>query len=983
MSEAWEVSRRGFLWSVTGGAIIAGGRPNKSWTKLIPYVIPPEQVTPGEWSFFATTCMECPAGCGMHLWHRDGRVTKAEGNPSHPVNRGGLCARGQSSLQGLYDPDRLKGIVYRKPARQEPGPTDGVGENPVWAMAIEEIGNRIKGTSGKVALMSRLQTGALAELMEAFVAAFGSNRLVFYEPFNYEPLRMAHEAVFGLAEIPDYRLDTCSLVVSFAADFLESWVSPVRFASQFAALRTYKDGDIGRMVYVGPRLSMTAANADDFIQLPAGGEAWAAMAMLATIVRKGWARVDTELIKPFVEGFDLTPPGPLSEKAALLRIEELAREFVEAPSSVALAGPVGASGGAAYQTGVSVALLNWVAGRLGQTVDFSRPHALGRAARDAETQAFLESIGPDDTLFICEANPVYSIKDAAAHIRRAGCVVYMGTMPDETSELATWVLPVNYSLESWGDYSPMAGVHGLLQPTMAPLHDTTPTGDILLGLTQVAEKPLLREGSSKPAVDFKEWLEQRWQQLGARLAHETAFDDFRREALRTGGVWQTMAPVSVQVRKEVASLRLDPMIFSAVEASSARLWPWASVMLFDGRAANRGWLQENPEPTSYIAWGNYIDVHPSKAAALGLRNDDVIELKTPQGATVQAPVRVTEDVAEDTVAIAFGHGHTAMGRNARGRGANAFGLLGNQGDDRSFGQVSLRKIGVVYPAVYSTGTQEQHHREIVQWIALSELRKMKPGEGDKLVMPLPEGYSPEKDVYSPHPYKEHRWAMAIDLHRCIGCGACAVACYAENNLAVVGERRMRESRELSWLRVIPYRDEHNPRLLDFIPMLCQHCDAAPCEPVCPVFASVHTDEGLNAQIFNRCVGTRYCSNNCPYKVRRFNWVNVDWPEPLPLQLNPEVTVRNRGVMEKCTFCIQRIRQVEYRAKMENRPVRDGEVKPACGQSCPTRAIVFGDLLNPDAEVTHLTREDPRRYHVLEELNTKPGVAYLRTIRRDV
>jgi molybdopterin-containing oxidoreductase family iron-sulfur binding subunit len=970
-----ELSRRGFLKSAAGGAIIGAGVKNKSFNQLIPYVIPPENITPGVWNFIATTCRECPAGCGMHLWHRDGRVTKAEGNPDHPVNRGGLCPRGQSSLQGLYDPDRLQQVIYR--------PAGGTPETPAWAMAIEEIGNRIKHAPGKVALMSGLQTGALAELMKGFVSAAGSERLVFYEPFSFEPLRVAHESVFGLNVIPDYRLDTCSFIISFAADFLEGWVSPLRFAQQFASMRTYRDGGRGRMAYVGPRLSLTAANADDFIQVPPGAEYWVAMAMLSTIIKRGWARADAETIAPLVERFDLTVPDALASAVTLEQIEELADIFVHAPVSLALAGPVGASGSLAYQTAVAAALLNWVAGRVGQTVDFSRAHALSQASTHAQVQAFLESLTTEDTLIICEANPVYSFPGTAEHLRRAGCVVYLGTMPDETSELATWVLPVNSPLESWGDYSPAAGMHGLLQPTMASLYDTMYPGEILLGMSQVAEMPVIHPGFSEPAVDFTQWLRQRWQTLAQRLAPGQVFEDFWRDALHAGGVWQDVPAVVVRLNPQLSTLNLDAWSPAPLNADTASLWLWAPIMMYDGRVANRGWLHENPEPVSYVAWGNYLDLHPRKAAALGFRSDDMVEVKAPNGEAIEAPVRITEDVAEDVVAIGFGYGHTAMGRNAAGRGANAFRLLSGAVNAGPFGQVTLRKTGGSYAPLCAAATQEQHHREIIQWVALSELRKMKPGDGTPVTMPLPEGYHPDKDLYPPHEYPAHRWAMVIDLARCIGCGACAVACYAENNLAVIGEARMREGRQMSWLRVIPYRDDEDPRRIEFIPMLCQHCDAAPCEPVCPVFASVHTDEGLNAQIFNRCIGTRFCSNNCPYKVRRFNWLNVDWPEPLTKQLNPEVTVRSRGVMEKCTFCIQRIRQAEHTAKWERRPVRDGEIQPACAQSCPTRAIRFGDLLDPSAEVTRLTREDPRRYHVLEELNTKPAVTYLRSIRRDV
>jgi molybdopterin-containing oxidoreductase family iron-sulfur binding subunit len=404
-------------------------------------------------------------------------------------------------------------------------------------------------------------------------------------------------------------------------------------------------------------------------------------------------------------------------------------------------------------------------------------------------------------------------------------------------------------------------------------------------------------------------------------------------------------------------------------------------MLFDGRVSNRGWLQETAEPMSGQVWGNVADINPQKAVALGLTSDDEIEITTKTG-QIKLPVRITADVAENVVAVSFGQGHTALGRLAYRRGANAFEVIDGSESTSIFGKATIKKTGIKLKPVYLMANQQQHKRELMQWVELSKFRKMQPGEGDNLILPLPEGYDPDKDLYPPHEYKNHRWAMVIDLSRCIGCGACTVACQAENNIAVTGEDSSRRWLEMAWLRVIPYRSEVNGNRLGFLPMLCQHCDTAPCESVCPVFASVHNDEGLNAQVYNRCIGTRYCSNNCPYKVRRFNWLNVDWQKPLNLQLNPDVTVRVRGVMEKCTFCIQRIRAAELKAKREHRQVRDGDIEPACLQSCPTRVFTFGDLLDPKSKVSQLTRNDPRRYHILEELNTKPAITYLRRIKVD-
>jgi molybdopterin-containing oxidoreductase family iron-sulfur binding subunit len=385
-------------------------------------------------------------------------------------------------------------------------------------------------------------------------------------------------------------------------------------------------------------------------------------------------------------------------------------------------------------------------------------------------------------------------------------------------------------------------------------------------------------------------------------------------------------------------------------------------------------LQELPDSLTQIVWDNWIDVHPADAKRLGVGEGELLQVQSPLG-TLELSAHVSGGVRLGTAAVAVGQGHSAFGRYAEGRGANPLPLLPAEPETASGGQpwiatkVLVTRTGRRRPLASTIGSDRPHGREIIQTIPLAEVQ----GLGE------PEKHPHLLQMYPEHPHPEHRWGMTIDLNACIGCGACVTACYAENNIPVMGKVQVAKGREMSWIRVqrvdegAPDYPEHR-----FLPMLCQQCDNAPCESVCPVYATYHNQEGLNVQVYNRCVGTRYCSNNCPYKVRRFNWFTAEWPEPLHLQLNPDVSVRSMGVMEKCTFCVQRIQGGKLQAKAEGRALHDGEIVPACAQTCPTRAIVFGDLKDLDSEVSRRSK-DPRRYRVLEYLNTQPAITYLKKI----
>lgn len=563
-----------------------------------------------------------------------------------------------------------------------------------------------------------------------------------------------------------------------------------------------------------------------------------------------------------------------------------------------------------------------------------------------------------DTLFVLGTNPVYSLPEPARFaeaMKRVPVKVSLSSYMDETAALADWILPSNTPLESWGDYQPYPDVTNLMQPTMGQIFDTRQTGDALIGLAKAA-------GFNLGAETFYEYLRNRWGfPLKAGETPDTPAPEW--EALLQKGYTQGASAAAPAPKAAVVS---PPQ---PQQPSSIRLYAFPQTYYYDGRGANRRWLQELPEPVTKTVWGTWAEIHPDTAAKLNIKTNDQIEIKTDKAKIVTSAF-VWEGVARDTVAVPIGEGHTKYGRFASGVGANILPLLTTPSPG-----VQVNKTGQKQQVNRILGSTDQSDRNIVQTQPIKQ-----PFKRDReIIMPLPSGYT-HWDFYPGQKYEQHRWAMVVDLDKCIGCHACVAACYAENNIGIVGAEEISRRREMSWIRIDRYIDWQEPAApILFQPMLCQHCDAAPCEPVCPVFAAAHSDEGLNMQIYNRCVGTRYCSNNCPYKVRRFNWYDYQWPQPLNWQLNPDVTVRCRGVMEKCTFCIQRIREVEIVALREGRKIEDGEIVPACVQTCPTGVFTFGDLMDKDSKVSRMFADEPRAYQVLAELNTKPAIIYLKRV----
>lgn len=912
-----EINRRTFLGMAAAGGALAAGRH----ARLVPWVVPPEHARPGDVLTLATTCRECPAGCGVHATHHDGRVTKLEGNPAHPISRGALCPRGQAAVQGLYAPERL--AVPRLE-----------GQDASWTAALAPVVAHLQARR-PVVVISGLETGALAEVLAAFAGAFGGGAPLWYEAFDHGSTRRAWGALTGRSVIPDLRLDRSDFMLSLGTDFLGGWVSDVKYARRFAAMHAVPAE--GRLVHVGPRRDLSAVAADRWLRVPPWGLLPVALALLRLV---GEARPHPAPVDAWLAEVPATE-APLPEDT----LRALARDLLRARAPLVLAGPV-TNGAGGEDLSLAGALLNASLGALEGRVDLGRVHALSQAGGRRDLLARLEAAGPDALVLLHACDPARTAPEVVPLLERAARVVLLEGYPNTTAAHAGVRLPVDTPLESWGDYTPETGIHGLLQPTVGRVGRSRAAGDVLLDLARSAGRPL-RRGDTAPE-GFEAWLLARWAERGAGTRE--AWED----ALRAGFVGEEAPAPSVGVAPPAGPWR--PQVETTLGAGEAWLWPFASVLRYDGRVGERTWLQEAPEPIAGVSWTPTVDLPPDLATALGVEDGDVVVLEARTGAA-EAPARVTSDVAQGTVALS----HPAVAPLLAGEA----GLV----------QVRPWRAPRHADLPWMFHTRQQRHREALRWT--------RPGKGrdEEVTLPLPEGYQPDRDVYPPHDHAGHRWAMVVDLDRCIGCGACVVACYAENNIPAVGAEEVRKGRELSWLKVVPYAHPEDPARLGFLPMLCQHCDAAPCEPVCPTFASVHSVEGLNAQVYNRCIGTRYCANNCPYKVRRFNWFDPAWPPPLQVQLNPEVSARCRGVMEKCTFCVQRIRVAQYRARLEARDFDPTTVVPACAQTCPTGVYTFGDLLQPGNPVLRAMREDPRGYQVLGHLNTKPAILYLKRVER--
>jgi len=1012
------VKRREFL-KVLGAssATLAVTACEEPTGHLIPYLVSPDQTVPGVSTYYATTCRECAASCGIIAETRDGRAINLQGNPEHPLSRGALCARGQSALQGLYNPDR-----FRTPMVNENGAWKAI----TWDDAVNRLSQAIataRPQAGGAVFINQHESGSFPRFLDTWLSSVGMPAHLSVD-FDVDHAAIeANRRTYGAAW-PALSFQDAKLIVSFGADFLDGWGASVPQQLDFADARAKLDG-APRFVYIGPRRSLTGLNADEWLACKPGSE----LAIANALAGKG--SIDAAATESGVPA------------AALQR---LASELAAAKPALVLSGVNGEN---ALNVALAVAAINQASGAVGTTI---RPaQALGGFEGIAHTDQVLAAVermraGSVGIAFVRGANPAHSLPKAANFadaFAKVAVRVSFTNVPDETSELCNLIIPDLHALEQWGDAEPVKGMIGLQQPAMDPVYPTlSKTLPSSLGTADFLIQVSKKAGATNQPADYRTWL---FGQIpGGAQAIATALP----KGVLTGSLaTRTMAAAAPTPKPtSIASTQGDFFFIT-----------YPHSLLGDGRGANKPWLQELPDPVTKICWSSWVEIHPETAQRLGIDRGDILEVKTASG-TVRAPAFPYLGVHKDAIAMPLGQGHRSKaqvpdfepkhssanqtqwgyGRYARGLGANALDIV-PLGTNAGGGLIltatkaSISKTGDHRVLPSTEGSARQHGRGIAQAINAADLTKEPaekheelPGDASHAFLPglrspvaadaqgeLGSPTSPDrgknKGMYAADEIRgmaKRRWAMTIDLARCTGCSACVTACYSENNIPTVGAYwqnatifadarpgfNIERGREMSWIRLERYF-EGNPDgkfgedfETRFVPMMCQHCGNAPCEPVCPVYATYHAPDGLNVQVYNRCVGTRYCSNNCPYKVRYFNWFGYGeadrkqyaFPEPLNWQLNPDVTVRTKGVMEKCSFCVQRIREAENRASAEHREMQADEFTTACAQACPSRAITFGDAADPNWSVTQLIA-DRRAYHVFEELNAFTAVVYLKKV----
>lgn len=946
------LSRRRFLQLMGASLALAGlsACTPQPAEKIVPYVRAPEEIIPGKPLFFATAVLRGGMATGVLVESHMGRPTKVEGNPQHPASLGATDAFAQASVLTLYDPDRSQVVM-------------NLGQISTWeaflgtmrtAMALQ----RITHGAGLRILTETVTSPTLAQQLRTLLSEFPQAKWHQYEPAGRDHVTAGASLAFGEYVETQYRFDHAEVILALDADFLFSFPGSVRYAREFATQRKVhlQDAAMNRLYAVESTPTITGAMADHRLPLRASAIEHVAREVAARLGVRGISRAEAE------GGSEQSAHATIPEHWLAAVVRDLQQHR---GSSLVVVGE--------GQPPVVHALghaINHALGNVGTTVIYTAPvvaQPLDQGASLRDLVADMEA-GRVEILVILGGNPVFTAPadlHFAEHLARVNLRVHLSLYDDETSALCHWHLPATHDLESWSDARAYDGTVTILQPLIAPLYGGKSAHEVLAALMGQPER-----GSHDIVRDY--WKSQH---------PGDDFELFWRTSLHDGLIAGTAFPAkSVRLQapnswEQAASGQAASQLPPSGSRSSLEIVFRPDPTIWDGCFANNGWLQELPKPLTKLTWDNAALVSPATAERLGLANEQVVELRYRER-TVRAPIWIMPGQADEVVTVHLGYGRTRAGRVGTGTGFNAYAIRTSTAPWFATG-LDIRTTA----EQYALSCTQHHHsiegRHLVRSGTLASYQEHPHFVHDMVHEP-----SPDVTLYPPYTYSGYAWGMAIDMNACIGCGACVTACQAENNIPIVGKDQVAVGREMHWLRIDRYYKGalENPETYHQ-PVPCMHCENAPCELVCPVGATVHSDEGLNDMVYNRCVGTRYCSNNCPYKVRRFNFLQyADYHTPsLKLLYNPDVTVRSRGVMEKCTYCVQRINAARIEAKKADRQIRDGEVVTACQQACPTEAIVFGNINDPNSRVSRL-KAAPLHYALLTELNTRPRTTYLARLR---
>jgi molybdopterin-containing oxidoreductase family iron-sulfur binding subunit len=937
-------NRRDFLkfMGYSIGTAVLVSACEKPVQKAIPFLNQPFDLVPGKASYYASTYFDGSEYCPILVKVRDGRPIKIEGNDLYKYTQGGTSARVQASIVSLYDNARIKNPLKK--------------ENQItWADVDKEIINSLKKIhkSGKeiTLLTSTIFSPSTLKAIEDFKAKYPTTKVVNYDVASYSGIVDAFKETTGKSGIPYPQFDKADMIVSFGADFLGTWLLPTEFTLAYVSKRKLEKGQnkMSRHIQYEANLSLTGSNADERFQIKPSEE----IAVLANLYNSIAEREGKELIE-------------IAQANKDLKLEKLATELLDKKGKSIII-----SGSNDVSVQKIVIAINQLLDNYGNTFDIEKP-ILIKQGSDSDMFELVDKMkaGKVGAIFFNNVNPVYDYFESTEFknaLQKVDLKVSFSGFPNETIHDCDFVCPDHQYLESWCDFEPRIGVYSIAQPCIHNIFDTR----------QMQESLLIWAGND---IKWDDYIKNNWEKGIFKKQNEN-FDpeQFWISTLRNGSV-ETNETEKFNIKN---SSGLKNIAKNNKADDSLELQMVVPIGISTGYHSNNPWLQELPDPISRVTWENYASVSPKLAKELSLKTGDIIKISN----KVEIPVVVQPGQNYGVISVALNYGRTAAGKVAEEVGVDMYPFVIKANKNLQYFQTGIN-ISKTGKSVQLAQTQTHHTmegREIVRETTLAEYA-VKPNAGNES---HEEFETTHQTLYPDVKYDSFHWGLGIDLNSCTGCGACVMACQAENNVAVVGKEQVTKRRIMHWLRVDRYYTgpAETPSVL-FQPVMCQQCDNAPCENVCPVAATNHSNEGLNQMAYNRCIGTRYCMNNCPYKVRRFNWLKfVDNPkfdynqnsDLGKLVLNPDVVVRERGVVEKCTFCVQRIQEKKLNAKLENRTLKDGEIQTACVQACPAKAMKFGDLNDMESNIFKLF-SNKRNYHLLEELHTLPKVGYLTKVR---